>query len=99
MSKEKPVASARRNFFIERRLPLALILGFLLQTGGALFWAGAAAERIDEVERETRANASAVERVVRLETEVSALHETLARIETKIDRIGTAPFRQTRNER
>ncbi len=77
----------RRRFHFERRIPLALLFGFLLQTGGALFWAGAAAERIAEVERETRANSGAIERVVRLEAEVAAQHEMLARIETKLDRM------------
>jgi glucose-6-phosphate dehydrogenase assembly protein OpcA len=77
----------RRGFDVERRIPIALVLGFLLQTGGALFWAGSAAQRISEIERETRANENAVERVVRLETEVAAMHETLARIESKIDRM------------
>jgi glucose-6-phosphate dehydrogenase assembly protein OpcA len=76
----------RRRFEFERRIPLALLFGFLLQTGGALFWAGAAAERIAQVERETRANSGAIERVVRLEAEVAAMHEALARIESKLDR-------------
>ena len=77
----------KRRFDFERRVPLALVFGFLLQTGGALFWAGAAAERIAELERESRANAAAVERVVRLETQVADMHEALARIEMKIDRL------------
>lgn len=77
----------RSKFDFERRIPVALVVGFLLQTGGALFWAGTAAQRISEIERETHANENAVERVVRLETEVAAMHETLARIETKIDRM------------
>ena len=72
---------------LDRRIPIALVFGFLLQTGGALFWAGAAAERIAEVERETRANSAVIERVVRLEAEVEAAHEALARIEMKIDRM------------
>jgi hypothetical protein len=39
------------RFRVERRIPLLLIFGFLLQTGGALFWAGASAQRIATVER------------------------------------------------
>ena len=82
-----PGPGKRTRFDVERRIPLALVCGFLLQTGGALFWAGSAAQRISEIERATRANENAVERVVRLEAEVGALHETLARIEGKIDRM------------
>jgi cell division protein FtsB len=84
---ERPPRRSRFDF--ERRVPMALIFGFLLQTGGALFWAGSAAQRISEIERETRANENAVERVVRLEAEVAGLHETLDRIEGKIDRMTT----------
>jgi hypothetical protein len=83
---EKQLPS-RRRFELERRIPLALLFGLLLQTGGVLFWAGAAAERISEAERQTRSHASVIERVVRLEAEVMAQHEMLARIESKLDRI------------
>ena len=75
------------RFDIARQIPLAVVLGFVLQTGGALFWAGAAAERIAEVERRARINENAIERVVRLETQVGAMHEQLARIESKLDRL------------
>ncbi len=87
LNPDKQVPSLRRRFEIDRRVPLALLFGFLLQTGGVLFWAGAAAERIAAVERQTRANATVIERVVRLESEVMSQHEMLTRIENKIDRL------------
>ncbi len=91
---DKPPLAARRRFEIARRVPLALLFGFLLQTGGVLFWAGAAAERIAAVERQTRANATVIERVVRLESEVMSQHEMLSRIENKIDRLAAPRGRQ-----
>ena len=36
---------------LDKRLPAALVAAFLLQTAGALFWAGQAAERITVLER------------------------------------------------
>lgn len=83
----------RKWFEVERRIPLALIFGFILQTGGALFWAGSAAERIARVELAADENARVIERVVRLEEQVSAVHEGLSRIETKLDRI-TGPTQE-----
>ena len=77
----------KKWFEVERRVPLALIFGFVLQTGGGLFWAGSAAERIARVEAQADENARVIERVVRLEEQVSAVHEGLGRIETKLDRI------------
>jgi hypothetical protein len=35
----------------EKKIPAALVAAFLLQTAGALFWAGSAAERIAGLER------------------------------------------------
>ena len=77
-----------KHFRLDKRIPVALVVAFILQTGGALFWAGSAAQRIAEVEKQTQANAGAVERVVRLEEQVSAMHEQLSRIENKIDQLG-----------
>ncbi|MGQ0740920.1 MAG: hypothetical protein ACT4OG_01305 [Alphaproteobacteria bacterium] len=82
-----------KTFRLDRRVPVALVLAFVLQTGGALFWAGSAAQRIAEVERQTQTNAGAIERVVRLEERVSAMQQQLARIETKIDQMN-APERR-----
>ena len=44
---------------LDRRLPAALLAAFLLQTAGALFWAGSAAERIATLERMQAADQSA----------------------------------------
>jgi hypothetical protein len=82
-----------QRFRLDRRIPIALVFAFVLQTGGALFWAGSAAQRIAEVERQSQTNTSAVERVVRLEAQVNAMHEQLSRIETKIDQL-SAPDRR-----
>jgi hypothetical protein len=68
------------------RRPAALVGGFLLQCGGALFWAGSAAERITVLERETESSRHAIERVAVLEEQVTAIRQTLDRIETKLDR-------------
>jgi hypothetical protein len=86
MNHEKP-------FRLDRRIPVALVFAFVLQTGGALFWAGSAAQRIAEVERQSQTHAGAIERVVRLEERVGAMQSQLARIETKIDQMN-APERR-----
>jgi hypothetical protein len=84
----------RKWFEIERKIPLALVFGFILQTGGALFWAGAAAERIARVEQMSSENARVIERVVRLEERVASMHASLSRIEGKLDRMGPTPAGQ-----
>ena len=70
----------------DRKFPAALVAAFLLQTAGALFWAGSAAERIADLERTLQADQAAIEKVAVLEEQVHGIKESLDRIETKLDR-------------
>jgi uncharacterized coiled-coil protein SlyX len=70
-----------------KRIPAALVAAFLLQTAGALFWAGSAAERITVLERNASQNQTAIEKVAVLEEQVSEMKQSLDRIETKLDRM------------
>jgi uncharacterized coiled-coil protein SlyX len=73
---------------LDKRLPAALVAAFLLQTAGALFWAGQAAERITALERTLAHDQDAIERVAVLEEQVAAMTKQLDRIEAKLDRTG-----------
>ena len=67
--------------------PAALVAVFLLQTAGALFWAGSAAERIATLERTVAQDQSAIAQVAVLEEQVGQMKQSLDRIEGKLDRI------------
>jgi hypothetical protein len=69
----------------EKRLPAALVAAFLLQTAGALFWAGSAAERIADLERTQHGDQAAIGQVAVLEEQVRAIRASLDRIENKLD--------------
>jgi hypothetical protein len=69
----------------DRKFPAALVAAFLLQTAGALFWAGSAAERIADLERTLQADQAAIEKVAVLEEQVHGIKESLDRIESKLD--------------
>jgi len=70
----------------EKRFPAALVAAFLLQTAGALFWAGSAAERIATLERTVASDRAAVAQVAVVAEQVRAIKESVERIETKLDR-------------
>jgi hypothetical protein len=70
----------------EKRVPAALVAAFLLQSAGALFWAGSAAERIADLERTISSDQAAIQKVAVIEEQVRAIKESLDRIEVKIDR-------------
>lgn len=74
---------------IERTLTLGVIVALALQTGGALIWAGAAGERLDQMERRLNDQASVSapvnERLARLEAHAVNARASLERIERKLD--------------
>ena len=70
----------------DRHWPAALVAAFLLQTAGALFWAGSAAERIATLERSAAVDQTAIARVAVLESQIANIRASLDRIETKLDR-------------
>ena len=70
----------------QKSLPAALVAAFLLQTAGALFWAGSAAERITGLERTIASDQAAIGQVAVLEEQVRAIKESLDRIESKLDK-------------
>lgn len=76
-------------FRMERTLTLGVIVTLALQTGGALIWAGAAGERMEQMERrlddQATLNAPVNERLARLEAHAVNVRASLDRIERKLD--------------
>jgi hypothetical protein len=73
-----------------KKIPVALVAAFLLQTAGALFWAGSAADRISVLERTVASEQAAIAQVAVLEEQVREMEEQLSRIEGKLDRMQPA---------
>jgi len=74
-----------------KNIPAALVAAFLLQTAGALFWAGSAANRISVLEHTVQSEQSAIAQVAMLGEQVREMKEQLSRIEGKLDRMQGAP--------
>lgn len=73
------------GWHLDKRVPIALIIVILMQTAGALSWAGAATQRLAQVERQTYAQAGWAERTARLEEQSRHMQSSLQRIEDKLD--------------
>ena len=69
----------------EKKITLAFAMAVLVQTGGALVWAGSAAERITVLERSVEAGRPVGERLARVEAELEAVRLQLDRIERKME--------------
>lgn len=72
---------------IDRHVPVALVLTIAVQTGAALMWSGAAAERLTALEVRSARTDEVVERTARLEEQSKDMRASLARIEAKLDRV------------
>ena len=70
---------------IERKLTAGFILALAIQTGGALISAGAAAERIEALERRADLARPVGERLARLEAKLDAIDAQLDRIESRLE--------------
>ena len=77
------------QMMFDRRLPAAVAAAFVLQTAGALFWAGSTVERINVLETTLNDDQAAINRVAVLEDQVASMKDSLSRIENKLDRITT----------
>ncbi len=70
---------------LDRRITMAFVLAIALETAGAFMWAGAAAERIEQLERHAAGSSVANERLARLEAQTAAMRAQLDRIEARLD--------------
>lgn len=69
----------------EIRLTVAIGTAIVVQTAFALIWAGAAGERLTQLEQRTDNSVILTERTARLEEQVIHMRSTLDRIENKLD--------------
>ncbi|MEO0550175.1 MAG: hypothetical protein AAFZ91_09655 [Pseudomonadota bacterium] len=72
---------------IERKVTAAFVLAVAIQSGGALIWAGAAAQRIQVLEAQAEEARPVYERLARVEAELEAVRAQLDRIEDKVERL------------
>lgn len=70
---------------IERKLTLAVIFGVVMESSGVLIWAGAASERLKEVEVRVAAQAEMADRLARVEVHLQLAAAQLNRIEKKLE--------------
>jgi hypothetical protein len=69
-----------RSWHLDRRVPIALILTIAMQTGGVIWWASATSTRLDALEKKVEAAAPQAERIIRLETKMEAILDSVSEI-------------------
>lgn len=74
-----------KTLHVDRTVTFGLVLAVLVQTAGALLWAGAAEARLSQLETQAAADLPVAERLARLEEQMIGARESLARIERRLD--------------
>lgn len=86
---DEPISKADiagAGWHLDRRIPLVLILTILVQSGAAVWWASNTDSRLAALEAMSRDTSDQSGRIIRNETRIEILANTLTRIEDKLDR-------------
>ena len=75
------------DWVLDKRIPLALILAILLQTGGALWWAASISQRVLVLEQSRLTAGDLPGRIIKVETQLESVNSTVQRVEDKLDRV------------
>ena len=76
---------AEQNLRMDRTITFSLVVAVLVQTAGALLWAGAAEARLSQLETQAVADLPVAERLARLEEQMIGARQSLGRIERRLD--------------
>ena len=74
-----------RSLSFDRTVTLSLVFAVVLQTTGALLWAGAAEARIAALEARHNLHPPVSERLARIEEQMIMTRRSLTRIEARLD--------------
>lgn len=81
---------AGREWHLDKRVPLALIVTIVLQTVVWGYWAGVTSNSIETLQDQVRVLSSYQERLARVETRVDNANDTLTRIDARLERMEDA---------
>ncbi len=75
---------ADARWHLDKRVPISLLLGMLLQTVGAFWWAATVSERINNLEKRADATAPQADRLTRVEVKLDGVQDAIGRVERLI---------------
>jgi hypothetical protein len=66
-----------RQWHLDKRVPIALIITMILQTMAVVWWAAKADNRLDNLEKAGSLGSTQAERIVRLETKMDSVADAV----------------------
>jgi len=78
--------SQDRQWHLDKKVPLALIVTIIAQTMAIVWWAATASARLDQLERHVNTAAPQAERIIRLETKMDGIAEAISDLKNLVRR-------------
>jgi hypothetical protein len=75
-----------KHWTVDKRVPLALIVTIVIQTGGLVWWASSLSERVNSLERRAEQTAPQADRLTRVEVKIESVQEGITEIKRLIRR-------------
>ncbi len=82
---------SERQWHLDRRVPIAIIVAIGMQTVGITWWAATLSERVAHLEKEVASRDHFRDRITVVETQQLELKAGQRRIEGKLDRLLSPP--------
>lgn len=79
--------TAKEPWHLDKRVPVALLVAILIQSATALWWAAKVDSRVEQLEVARQLSNGTDSRLVRLETQMQALTDTLKETKDILRRI------------
>lgn len=79
-AKRRQDMEADARWHLDKRVPIALLLAILVQTGGGFWWAATTSERINSLEKRADAVAPQSERLTRVEVKLEGVQDGITEI-------------------
>lgn len=75
------------HWHLDKKVPIALIVAILAQTGSFIWWGATISQRVSNLEAASDSRALLSERITRQEALMEGLQRGVLRIEDKVDRL------------
>lgn len=87
MTKRQPatvIDKSDASWHVDRKVPVAVIIALVFQTGGFIWWGAKADERLSSLERKVESSAPQADRLTRVEVNIEAIKDSLNEIKGRI---------------
>lgn len=82
MSRRPRPSTDDEAWHLDKKVPIAMIMAILFQTGGMIWWGATTSERVSNLERKADGVAPQAERLARVETKLETVQDGISEIKS-----------------